>query len=142
LINSIAFKLNYSKYKKLLIIDEAGKFKPKFLEYLHELRDKTDHGTGIVMAGPEYFKDNILNWSRKGVVGIPELLRRVNHWEQLDPPTKEEIHALCETYNVNSLSFRNQLWTTVTNFAEAFSKIKNYLKLKEKNKNNKSVQKN
>jgi len=131
LINSAAHQLNYTKSKKLLIIDEAGKFKPKFLEYLHELRDNTENNTGIVMAGPEYFKKNIFKWGDRGIVGIPELLRRVNHWEELDYPTDDEIHAFCEAYGVKDAQFMEKLKDMKLSFADLVNEIKIFLALKK-----------
>lgn len=102
LINQVAFKLNYEQERKLLIIDEAGKFKPRFLEYLHELRDKTEHTTGIVLAGPEYFHDNMQKWKNQGIIGVPEVFRRIQHWEYLLPPSKTEIATLCKAYGIEA----------------------------------------
>jgi hypothetical protein len=88
LITIISKRLNMDSTKKLLIVDEAGKFRPKYLEYFHEIRDNTESSTGIIFAGPEYFKENIMEWKNKGTRGIPELYRRINHWEVLDFPAK------------------------------------------------------
>ncbi len=65
LINAISYHLNNEIEKQLIVIDEAGKFNPRLLEYLHELRDNTFKSTGIIISGPEYFRANILNWTRK-----------------------------------------------------------------------------
>ena len=131
MINTITYKFNYTRIKKLLIIDEAGKFKPKFLEYLHELRDNTEENTGIVMAGPDYFKENIIKWSNQGIVGIPELYRRINHWEHLSSPELSEIHSFCDSYKIKDLNFINTLSRGSSNFAEVIYKINAYLKEKE-----------
>lgn len=131
LINNIAFRLNYNQLKKLIIIDEAGKFKPSFLEYLHELRDRTISTTGIIIAGPEYFRDNLIKWKDRGVVGIPEFYRRVNYWEELSPPTKDEVRAFCKQYKIEDETFVTRLYQSCDNFSEILSAIEIYLKKKE-----------
>lgn len=123
LINQVSYKLNYDSSKKLLIIDEAGKFKPKFMEYLHELRDNTLRSTGIILAGPEYFHENMKTWRNKGVIGIPEFYRRINHWEYLSPPSKEEIIAFCKTHKVEDSEAIKEIIDTCQNFAEVVNAI-------------------
>lgn len=132
LINQVSFKLNYDKSKKLLIIDEAGKFKPKFLEYLHELRDNTKKTTGIILAGPEYFHENMKDWKTKGLTGIPEFFRRINHWEYLSHPTKEEIRAFCEIHKVDCEETIQEMINTCKNFAEITNAIESHLAKKRK----------
>lgn len=100
LITKVSITLNRDLTRKLLIIDEAGKIKRHFLEFIHELRDNTSSHTGIILGGPEYFHENMKTWSNKGIVGIPELYRRINHWEVLDRPTPDEVSALCKVYGV------------------------------------------
>ncbi len=128
LINTICFYLKTTDEKNLLIIDEAGKFKPRFLEYLHELRDGTEENTGIVIAGPKYFEDHIIKWKDKGIVGVPEFYRRVNYWEYLLLPKKEEIVSLCKAYEVKDRQFIFNLSKERTNFADIASKINFHLK--------------
>lgn len=131
MIKDISFRLNYNNTRKLLIIDEAGKFKPKFLEYIHELRDNTEKTTGIIFAGPQYFRDRILKWKNRGVVGIPELYRRINHWQTLEPPTKSEVRAFCHHYKLDDESFISNLYQRVDNFGELVNRIQEELKLIE-----------
>ena len=125
LINHVAYKLNYEQERKLLIIDEAGKFKPRFLEYLHELRDKTEHTTGIVLAGPEYFHENMQKWKNKGVIGVPEVFRRIQHWEYLLRPTKPEIATLCKAHGIESLELIRKIQKEASeNFSQVVYAIK------------------
>ena len=128
LIKIICFFLKTTDDKNLLIIDEAGKFKPRFLEYLHELRDATEENTGIVIAGPKYFEDHIVKWKDKGIVGVPEFYRRVNYWEYLRLPTKDEIVNLCKAYEVKDRQFIIKLSKEQTNFADITSKINIHFK--------------
>lgn len=132
LINQISFKLNYDNIKKLLIIDEAGKFKPKFMEYLHELRDNTLTTTGIVLAGPDYFKDNMEKWRNKGIIGIPEFYRRISHWEHLSLPTKEEKITFCKTHGVEDKSVIDEIVLYCQNFAQVIHMINAYLTRKRR----------
>lgn len=127
MINMVSYHMNYTPTKKLLIIDEAGKFKPKFMEYLHELRDNTMETTGIILAGPEYFQKNLDAWRNKGIVGIPELYRRINHWESLSMPTKPEVSAICEAYGVTDSKAINDIFRKAKSFADVVRLIQEYL---------------
>jgi hypothetical protein len=132
LMNIIAYHLNYNQNKKILIIDEAGKFKSKFLEYVHELRDKTEKTTGIILAGPEYFYENLEKWKNKNVIGVPELFRRISHWETLSPPTLYEAKAICNAQGVMDDQVIKEIYKTSENFAEINYKGINYLISKKK----------
>jgi len=136
MIKDISYRLNYNTSRKLIIVDEAGKFKPKFLEYIHELRDNTERTTGIIFAGPDYFKSNIESWKNRGVTGIPEVYRRINHWETLDPPTKDELRAFCHRFNINDESFIEELFQNTDNFGDAINRIKEQLKFEELSRSN------
>jgi len=131
MINNISFRLNYNDTRKLIIVDEAGKFKPKFLEYMHELRDNTELTTGIVFAGPQYFKDNIEKWKNRGVQGVPELYRRINHWEVLDPPKKHEVRAFCINSGIDDTEFISELFKVAENFSDIRDRIVEHLKIME-----------
>lgn len=136
LINKIAFLLNHDGMKKLLIVDEAGKFKKKMLEYMHELRDKTMNSTGIILAGPKYFKMNIDEWSEKNVNGIPEVQRRFNFWVSLEKkPRKQEIRAIIKSYRINDDSFINSVVSKARHFGDVENAIKKYFIDEEDNKN-------
>lgn len=131
LINNIAYRLNYNGLNKLLIIDEAGKFKASFLEYLHELRDKTLDTTGIIIAGPEYFKKNLIKWKGRGVIGIPEFYRRVNYWEELDPPSKTEVRGFCNQCGIEDEDFVSELTKVCENFSDILNGIEIYLQKRD-----------
>ncbi|WP_294670042.1 ATP-binding protein [uncultured Fluviicola sp.] len=135
LINQASHKLNYGGTKKLLIFDEAGKSKPKFFEYLHELRDNTKDTTGIIIAGPEYFHEYMKKWKTRGIPGIPEFYRRINHWEFLSEPTKEEIRGFGEYYNVTSEEAIQEMINSCKNFSEIMDYIEAYHQQKRKKVN-------
>ena len=100
LIKSISFRLNNTKETNLLIMDEAGKFTPNQLLFLHEIRDNTKNNTGIILTGPPYFKKNMENWKLAGKDGIPELYRRIQAWISLPEPTLKEKRAYCAEFGI------------------------------------------
>jgi DNA transposition AAA+ family ATPase len=122
LIRKAANKFNEDSNNKLLIIDEAGKFNPEMLEYLHEFRDLTKETTGIVMAGPDYFESNIKTWNSKMRPGIPEIYSRISLWVELKPPTHEESIALAKAYGINDKTFEQYLKRS-----QDFRQVKNYI---------------
>mgnify|MGYP006280430887 CR=1 FL=1 len=95
MIERIAQELN-KKPGTLLIIDEAGKLDQTMFMYLHDLRDETINTTGMVLAGVEYFKANLLKAVEKQKQGMPEFMGRIMAWQELNTPTKKEIEAICE----------------------------------------------
>lgn len=96
---------------------------------MHELRDNTEHTTGIVFAGPQYFKDNIEKWKNRGVQGVPELYRRMNHWETLEPPTQQEVRAFCINSGIDDRQFISELFKTAENFADIQDRIVEQLRI-------------
>lgn len=127
LINLVVNKVQSVEDKFLIIIDEAGKFKPGQLEYIHELRDKTQEKMGIVLAGPEYFYDNLYRWKQKRVVGIPEIFRRISTFETLKPPTRNEIKTICRHYGITDHKILKNRFYDCTDFDELNKEIKKYL---------------
>lgn len=125
-INKAAVILNETSENKLLIIDEAGKFTQRMLIHLHELRDKTRESTGIVLAGPEYFEENLKKMSAKGVIGMPELESRINQWQKLVKPTKTEIKAICKEYKVDDAEFVNRMMKEMKDFRRLHNAILDY----------------
>lgn len=128
ILNLIINRFNAQNNNCLLIIDEAGKFKPGQLEYVHELRDQTKNGLGIILAGPEYFFDNLYEWKKRKVVGIPELFRRIQIFEELKAPTYREIKSICESYGIYDKSIINSRFKRCDNFGELINSISLYLK--------------
>lgn len=126
LIRKIVWMLNESGGKNLLIIDEAGKFKPEQLEYIHELRDETEKSTGIILAGPEYFFDNLTLWKNKSVIGIPEVFRRIHSFVWLDSPKKHEIKAICNNYGIAKPEAVREFYSC-SSFSELTNRIVDYV---------------
>lgn len=132
LIQKIAFNLNNSNGKNLLIIDEAGKFTKRMLEYIHELRDLTEESTGIILAGPDYFKSNLHKWNNKNLDGMPEIFRRIQNWQHLKKPNKSEVIAICEAYGLTEKTTSDRLFGLCKNFGELHNQIMEFKYLEEK----------
>ncbi|MCG8402732.1 MAG: ATP-binding protein [Firmicutes bacterium] len=123
IMNKIAFNLNLNRKNNLIIIDEAGKFKPGQLEYIHELRDLTVNTTGIILAGPEYFKDNLDKWKKESVIGIPELHRRIHSFVDLVRPTKREVTGICKHHGITNPTTIKRLFKDSDNFGSLINQI-------------------
>lgn len=126
MIMRVSLRLTSTSTKKLLIIDEAGKFSPPFLEYLHELRDNTMEHTGIILGGPEYFHENFQKWKENNVNGMPELYRRINHWVTLEYPSYPEVKAFCEAYNISDRKVVSSILKKSVNFSDVENLIEEY----------------
>lgn len=111
----------------LLVIDEAGKLNDKMLEYLHEVRDQTQTSAGIILAGPNYFKTNLVRWVQRERKGIPEFFRRINYWVELQSPTKIEVAKICEAYGVVDPDTVKVLQARCRNFGTLTNEITEYL---------------
>jgi len=129
ILNKLAENLNMSNSSNLIIIDEAGKSRPDQLEHLHDLRNRTEKSTGIVIAGPGYFHTNVQSWSESDVIGIPEFESRVYDWEYLAHPTKRETYALCKEYGIIDKKTQNQIFNckVPNNFRTIFNEIEKEL---------------
>lgn len=104
-----------TKESPLLIIDEAGKLSPNLILDLHDLRNATIQNAGIVMAGCEYFHDNMRKAADRQKQGFPEFYSRVMNWNILNPPTRQEIEAISQSNGV-----------TDPDTIKAFQRLKNF----------------
>lgn len=86
----------------LLIIDEAGKLSHTLILDLHDLRNATMNNLGVILAGCEYFKENLEKGVQKKKQGIPEFYSRIVSWQILSSPRKKEVEAICEVNGINS----------------------------------------
>lgn len=130
MINRIAFILNNTGKKNLLIIDEAGRLTKNQWHYIQEVRDETEKSTGMIIAGPEYFKSKLTEWRDKNVEGIPEVYRRINGWVHLKCPTAKEIKAIVAVYNIKDIGFI-AIALKASNFGELINLIINYLRARD-----------
>lgn len=95
IIESIAYYLSEeSPGKKLLIIDEANHISDVNLIHLHDLRDATQNVSGIIIAGPKQFQQKMEYYESINKYGIPEFLRRIFDWVELDPPSFNENYKI------------------------------------------------
>jgi DNA transposition AAA+ family ATPase len=104
----------------LLIIDEAGKLSHNLILDLHDLRNSTMNNLGIVLAGCEYFKDNLEKGVQKDKQGIPEFYGRVVQWQMLNTPTKKEVEAIC---NINNVDIESMTKRVYPNFREVYNDV-------------------
>ncbi|WP_161499253.1 ATP-binding protein [Flavipsychrobacter stenotrophus] len=123
MVNAIANELN-TRESPLLIIDEAGKINHNVLLDLHDLRNATIGNAGIVMAGCEYFHDNMRIAAQKQKQGIPEFYSRVQNWNELNPPTRKEIAAICQSNGVSDAEVIKEM-QRIKNFRELYNSITN-----------------
>lgn len=120
MIERISDELN-KQAQPLILIDEAGKLSQTVLEHIHDLRNKTEHTTGIVMAGVEYFKNNLENAVRKNKEGMPEFYDRIAAWIELTTPKKNEIRLICEVNGITNAELirkmqKSQTFRTLSNY--------------------------
>jgi hypothetical protein len=123
MIRAVSFALNNSGASNLIIIDEAGKFTARKLLFLHELRDATKESTGIIIAGPMYFRRKIESWTEDQREGIPELYRRIQSWINIDSPTKEEMVAFCKGKGIKDLALIKAMVNESKNFGDLDNKV-------------------
>jgi DNA transposition AAA+ family ATPase len=100
LVKRIAAKLNSAK-DSLLIIDEISITKEYTINYLRDIRDRTRHNAGMLLAGCPYFKSNLEKSVRRGKQGIPEFVSRVGLFLNLSVPSKEEKEAICRANGID-----------------------------------------
>ena len=100
LIQRCADKLN-AVTGSLLLIDEASTMQPEKLNYVRELRERTQHHAGILLAGAPYFYARLMRQFDREREGVPELVSRVSKLVKLPAPTKVELLAVAEANGVD-----------------------------------------
>lgn len=123
LIRTVSYTLNTNSSQNLIIIDEAGKITPRKLLFLHELRDATKRTTSIVLAGPQYFRQNIEEWANRQREGIPEVYRRIQDWIKIEKPTKEEMTMICRENGIKAAEYIKALINETSNLGDLWNKI-------------------
>lgn len=123
ILNRIVEKLLGLNDDSLLIIDECGKLTFRMYEHLHEIRDLTKHSVGIVLTGPKYFKDNLEKWARIGKVGMPEVLRRINYFEELPYPDRSEVRSYCKAFEIMDEKVIAELAASAQDFGTLYNRI-------------------
>lgn len=107
----------------LLIIDEAGKLSHNLILDLHDLRNSTMNSLGIVLAGCEYFKDNLEKGVQKDKQGIPEFYSRIITWQMLGTPSKKEVEAIMQANEIDTSQIDKMRFK---NFREVFNAVSEY----------------
>ena len=107
----------------LLIIDEAGKLSHNLILDLHDLRNSTMNSLGMVLAGCEYFKENLEKGVQKDKQGIPEFYSRIITWQTLGTPSKVEVHAIMNANNVDINTVDKKRFN---NFREVYNVVSEY----------------
>lgn len=102
MVETIVREIN-TKQNPLLVIDEAGKLNMNLILDLHDLRNATIDKAGMVLAGCEYFQNNIEKKANDQKQGYPEFHSRVINWNVLAKPTKTEIKAIAESNGITNL---------------------------------------
>lgn len=126
IIKQIVFLVNSMDKKQLLIIDDSGKFSPKDLEYLHELRESTQENLGIILSGVDYYFIKMKDWKDRDVKGVAELMRRVFGVISLERPMKQEIIEITKAYGISDENIINKWSKKIDNFGRLFDLIKEY----------------
>jgi DNA transposition AAA+ family ATPase len=123
MVKAAAYELN-TRESPLLIIDEAGKINHTVLLDLHDLRNETMSNAGIIMAGVDYFHNNMREAAQRQRQGIPEFYSRVQAWNELNTPTRKEVEAICKSNGVDEPEIIKAL-EKIKNFRELYNCIKN-----------------
>lgn len=121
MVNRIVDEFN-AKENALLIIDEAGKLSHTLMLDLHDLRNATQDNLGIILAGCEYFKDNMETAVKRDKQGVPEFYSRIVSWQFLSKPSKREVSAIFEANGVAPDDIPEQRFS---NYREVFNTISN-----------------
>ena len=117
--------------KEVLIIDEAGRFKPKQFIYLQEVRDITKDKLGIVLGGPQDFLKNLISWDNTGIMGVAECKRRIQMFIKMKKLGRKENIAVCREYGIDKTEMIREGFIQYDNIDELTKAIKEYLKYKK-----------
>lgn len=130
-INFILNKIQYilkTRKNSLLLVDETGRLTNAQMGFIHEMRDLTENSTGIILAGPSYFQDNLEKWKRLNVVGIPEVYRRIEEFYELSNVMLGEVTAICRHYRILNKKDIKKIYKSCESFSDVFNSIKKFLR--------------
>lgn len=116
----------------LLIIDDGGKLNDSNLRILQLIFDRTEGRLGIVLAGTEYLHWHLQNMMKKKKMGFEELFRRIETWDTLLPPNKEEIASICMQNGIKNTEVLKWITAHARNFGSLKAMITNALHLTSK----------
>lgn len=110
----------------LIIIDECGKLSQKQLELIHEFRDLSGNGFGIILSGPESFHLDFKDMIKKGRRGMAELYSRINNWVEMTRPSKAEIAAIIKANEITDDTFTARCIGQCSDFRKLHTLIMDY----------------
>ncbi len=91
----------------LIIIDDAGRFTAKMMEWFQLIYDSEN--CGLILSGTKKFKDDFEGWVRLNRLGVPELSSRIDEWVILKEPTKEEMRKVAQKNGVTDSTVMGKL---------------------------------
>ena len=91
-----------------MIFDEGNHISDINLIHLHDLRDATHQISGIIVAGPKQFKTKLDYYESINKYGIPEFMRRIFSWDELEPPPRTEKMQLYKVHGFKSQAIINE----------------------------------
>ncbi|KAB2869472.1 MAG: ATP-binding protein [Bacteroidales bacterium] len=136
-IKRAASLFNSKDKNMILLIDEVTKFNHNFFLHLHDFRELTMDSTGIVLSGGKDLKERFEKWCLHSAPGISEFVSRFNIYQQLFPPSKDEIVTILHANNIFDKDFEKKCIKEVTDFRQLETYMDNYDILKEKLTNEK-----
>lgn len=105
----------------LIIIDDAGRFTAKMMEWFQLIYDSEN--CGLVLSGTKKFKDDFDGWVRQNRLGVPELASRIDDWVILKEPTKEEMQKVAQKNGVSDSSVMGKLLNECKDYRRLTKKI-------------------
>lgn len=117
LVDAISKKL-LSLEQPLLIIDDAGKLKDNCYPLIQLIYDRTHGHAGIVLAGVEYLHKHLDLMAKRERQSFPELMRRVEYWQNLQAPDRKEVQALCQAQGIEDKDVIHYINKHTSNFGD------------------------
>ncbi len=112
----------------VLIIDDCGKLNDAVLLLIQIIFDETEGQAGILLSGTEYFYKYVQKMAEKDKRGFRELRRRIQYWQTLSRPSKNEITGICHLYEIKDLYAINYMLRNCQDFGTLQATITNALK--------------
>lgn len=84
----------------LLILDDLGKVSDQIYKIIQLFYDRTEGNAGIVVAGVHSLRNYLEKCAHRDKVGFRELLSRIEYWQELGGPGREEVRGLCNMHGI------------------------------------------
>lgn len=101
LIENLSFEI-IDRNIKIVIIDEAGNLKKNAQSHLRQLWDNIKPYCGMIVAGPDRYDLNLIEWNRDLSSGIPEWVSRMDDKYTIERPSLADIKMICKMNQVES----------------------------------------